>query len=704
MKTFLKLIPIFFVALFGIEIIAVLAPKKEGEFHLRQFGRLPAVMNGRVQPLDSVGRNALLQIRSTGDLPLEMVPSWKFWHHAKKLRSSEWLAELIFNPDVADTRPAFLVHHPELLSELNLQDKGLEKSGLRYYTFNELIPSLKVIQEQAANAPEQDALRTPLQKQVIKLYNALFLYQSLKATVRPPSWENLEKELAGFEKGLAAVKARDEGKEFDKDALNALAQSAAEIASFAKDRGAGQRYPLIIPPYSPEQKHQDWTSAAQALFEPVRQLLDASRSGSAAGGVNIELPKPVKLYAAMATGYAQNNAGQFNSAVSDYSAWLGKDFSRELKKGREEFFYNDIKAFLHAMIIYLAAFILAVGALLTLAAVPSLSESLRKSAFYLIILAGVVHTVGLVFRMYLEGRPPVTNLYSSAIFIGWGAMLFGIGLERIYRLGLGNLVASVAGFVTLVIAHNLAIGGDTMEMMRAVLDTNFWLATHVVSVTLGYAATFVAGLLGIAYIVLGVLTPLLTQRMSSRSAVLAGAATGALVRTSGSRTKTAQSVSNAAQQGELGKALAKMAYAIICFATLFSFVGTVLGGIWADQSWGRFWGWDPKENGALIIVLWNALILHARWGGVVRERGLMNMAVFGNIVTAWSWFGVNMLGVGLHSYGFMDGGAKWLYYVFVPSQLLIMALGLLPLKLWKSFRGNGKVNSDTPEVSGAAPA
>jgi hypothetical protein len=118
---------------------------------------------------------------------------------------------------------------------------------------------------------------------------------------------------------------------------------------------------------------------------------------------------------------------------------------------------------------------------------------------------------------------------------------------------------------------------------------------------------------------------------------------------------------------------------------LFSFTGTVLGGIWADQSWGRFWGWDPKENGALLIVIWNALILHARWGGLVRERGLMNLAVFGNIVTSFSWFGVNMLGIGLHSYGFMDAAFRWLM-LFVGTQVAIILLGSLPLRVWKSFR------------------
>jgi hypothetical protein len=127
-----------------------------------------------------------------------------------------------------------------------------------------------------------------------------------------------------------------------------------------------------------------------------------------------------------------------------------------------------------------------------------------------------------------------------------------------------------------------------------------------------------------------------------------------------------------------------MIYGIVCFAMLFSFVGTVLGGIWADQSWGRFWGWDPKENGALLIVLWNALILHARWGGMVQQRGMAVLAVGGNIITTWSWFGVNMLGIGLHSYGFTPGQLFWLV-TFVASQLGVMGLGLMPVHLLRSF-------------------
>src|SRR5262249_33680239 len=143
-----------------------------------------------------------------------------------------------------------------------------------------------------------------------------------------------------------------------------------------------------------------------------------------------------------------------------------------------------------------------------------------------------------------------------------------------------------------------------------------WLATHVTCITLGYVATFVAGFLGILFVLLGVFTSKLDK--------------------------------------EMFKSLSQMIYGVVCFATLLSFTGTVLGGIWADQSWGRFWGWDPKENGALLIVLWNALTLHARWGGLVKQRGVALLAIVGNMVTGWSFFGTNQLGVGLHAYGFSN--------------------------------------------------
>jgi hypothetical protein len=136
---------------------------------------------------------------------------------------------------------------------------------------------------------------------------------------------------------------------------------------------------------------------------------------------------------------------------------------------------------------------------------------------------------------------------------------------------------------------------------------------------------------------------------------------------------------------ESGKALIKKTYGVVCFATLLSFVGTVLGGIWADQSWGRFWGWDPKENGALLIVLWNALILHARWGGMVRDRGVAVLAILGNMITAWSWFGTNQLSVGLHAYGFDQTLARSLVITWI-AHLGLAGVGMLPASCWWSLR------------------
>jgi cytochrome c-type biogenesis protein CcsB len=675
MKLIFKILPWLCAAVFGAEIIAVMVPKKDGDFHIREFARIPVLLNGRIQPFDSLARNSLLQIRSTGDVPLEEVPSWKFWHHPKKLKATEWLLEVMTRPEVADTRPVFLIHHAELLGELKLQDKGIEKSGLRYYTFKEIRPVVEEILKQASQASKvKPEVQTTYQKQVSKLYNAVLIYHRLKYTLQPEGVDNWAQELAEFQKNLGparlAAHASQGNQSFDEEAIQRV---ALPLRHFEAMKQWG--YAFTVPPAdgrgSPS--HDDWQPMGNALLESAQAE---------------QFPAPVSLFARMASAYRAEDAPQFNQAVSEYQNWLSSKYQNEAKKGRAEFYFNDTKPFLHATIMYICALLLAGVALLTLTLSPVLSDALRRSSFFIIVVAGLLHTFGLVFRMVLEGRPPVTNLYSSAIFIGWGAMVLGIIIERFFRIAIGCIVASLSGFITLLIAHNLALGGDTMEMLRAVLDTNFWLATHVVVITLGYASTFFAGLLGVLFILVGLFTPLLKTKLSQVRA--------------GTVPTTAKAPQPKSGDLEISKVLAKMGYGIVCFATLFSFVGTVLGGIWADQSWGRFWGWDPKENGALLIVLWNAIVLHARWGGLVRERGFMNLAVFGNIVTSFSWFGVNMLGIGLHSYGFMDAATKWLL-LFVGSQLLVMGMGLLPLHLWRSFRLPAGAKGSTSKGAATEP-
>lgn len=383
--------------------------------------------------------------------------------------------------------------------------------------------------------------------------------------------------------------------------------------------------PRAVPPTA---SGDDWKSVGEALAE----MQNAPDN-----------PNTMSL-GMMMVAYSKGDTKSFNRELAAYQKRLNTQMPDKLQKADFEVGFNHFEPFYICLMLYAVVFFLGVVSWL------GWTQPLNRTAFALAVLTLVIHTGALFARMYIQDRPLVfvTNLYSSAVFIGWGCVVLGLILELLYRNGIGNVIAGVLGFVTLVIGHNLAAGGDTLEMMQAVLDTNFWLATHVTCVTAGYTATFVAGFLGLLFILLGVLT----TRLNKHSGLF--------------------------------KTLSQMIYGIVCFATLLSFTGTVLGGIWADQSWGRFWGWDPKENGALIIVIWNALILHARWSGLVKQRGIAVLAVAGNIVTAWSWFGVNMLGVGLHSYGFMAGAVWWLL-AFETSQLAIIGLGLLPLSMWRSF-------------------
>ncbi|HTV40715.1 MAG TPA: cytochrome c biogenesis protein CcsA [Candidatus Sulfotelmatobacter sp.] len=627
-----RLLPPALTLVMAIWFLGQMRPPQDAGFAYSKLGKLPVVFNGRLKPMDSLARNSLLQINEMQTLDLE---PWKsMWQNHKKITAIEWLANVMMNPQVADNWPVFRVDNPDLIMFLKLPDRDTDQHVDREhpaYSWNQIAPSFDAFDKENERVEQiEPALRNAYQRDVVKVHERMELYAQLANTVQPHEAQNWKQDVVDYENaiapGLVALNAQQAGKKFDQDALN---EFVGEWNLF--NAMAGREPPLIVPP----ENSGKWKNVATVMMDAAK---------------NQPVSPVVGQYAAMTAALQTQDVAGFNSAVTDLYSSFRSSFPRALARSNAEVFFNQMQPFINAMVIYIFAGLLAIFSWF------NLSESLRRSAVWLIGLAFLIHTTGLIYRIILQDRPPVTNLYSSAIFIGWGACLLGLILEKFYKNGIGAVVSAGMGFITLIIAHNLSLDGDTMEMMRAVLDTNFWLATHVVAVTTGYASTFVAGFLGLIYIVRGVFT------------------------------KTLDDVT--------AKSLARMIYGIVCFATLFSFVGTVLGGIWADQSWGRFWGWDPKENGALIIVLWNALILHLRWGGMIRERGLANCAVFGNVVTSWSWFGVNMLGIGLHSYGFTDAAFKWLS-LFVSSQLGFIAMGMLPTKMWKSFADKSQLTPDT---------
>lgn len=634
-----RFVPWIILAVAAALIVPNWLPSKTatGDFDFSGFGKIPVLVGGRVKPLDTVARNSLLIIHGKQELRLE---------DGRRLSAMQWLTDVLFNAPVADQYPVFVVQNADVLGLF-----GWQQTERKYFSFAEFAPFLKQIDEQAAQSDKLEAVqRSAYQSAILNLRNGLSLYQRLKNSIQPEAAQNFAAELQGFESSVpsAAKAARERamGENFDKAKLDDV---AAMIQRY--ERLSEMAYALAVPAMSPPGSpipataNGEWHSVGDSLLRSV--------------GIG-EIHPIVTEYAVIGDAYRANDRTLFNQHTQLVTDWFTKEQPKATKRASFEFLFNRLQPFSQSMTLYVLAFLLACASWL------GWSGPLRRSAFYILLLALAIHTFGLFSRMYLQERPPVTNLYSSAIFIGWGAVIVALILERIFRDGIGAACAGAIGFVTLIIAHHLAGSGDTLEMLQAVLDTNIWFATHVVAITTGYSAMFLAGMLAIIYVVRGVFTRSLKKQ-------------------------TADS-------------LARMTYGVICFATVFSFVGTVLGGIWADQSWGRFWGWDPKENGAVLIVLWCAIILHARWGGFIRQRGLMIMALFGNIVTSFSWFGVNMLGVGLHSYGFMQKAFPWLVG-FMISQLVLMAVAAMPLEKWRSFQTVlAPSHGEQPQISPAPSA
>ncbi|MBI5630722.1 MAG: cytochrome c biogenesis protein CcsA [Elusimicrobia bacterium] len=571
-------------------------PGGPGGFDLKRFAELPVLHAGRVKPLDTVARSSLLMIKGGQTLSLD----------GQRASATRWLLEAAARPESADAQKIFRVDDPELLGLM-----GKPQGGPRYHSFIALEGSFGEISAQAERAESRPASgRSRFQAAVMNLSERLKLYQSLKNTLRPEDAGDWPAEIARYRlaapAAAAAIGAHMRGKAFKRSDLAGLGEFFERCRRLTQ---AGAFRPLPPSAGSP-----DWSDSGSAF---IRELTgDAPHPGADA-------------YAVMLEAYRAGDAAAFNRVLGRYRAWLEAEHYRESRAARYEAWFNRAEPFYRGMILYLAVF------LLVLASFIFRPEALRLTSEDLLWLAFAVHSAGLAFRILLQGRPPVTNLYSSAVFVGWGAAAMGLCLERMYRNGLGALVASAMGFSTLIIAHHLAGQGDTIEMMRAVLDSNFWLATHVVTITIGYSAMFLASALAHVF---------LFRRWMRKGS-----------------------------EDEAQAQLASMVYGTVCAGLFFSFLGTVLGGIWADQSWGRFWGWDPKENGALLIVLWSAILLHARWGGYIRRTGVSVMAVFGGVVTSLSWFGVNMLGVGLHSYGFMESAVFWLAG-FAGLELGVMAL------------------------------
>ena len=260
------------------------------------------------------------------------------------------------------------------------------------------------------------------------------------------------------------------------------------------------------------------------------------------------------------------------------------------------------------------------------------------SAGFALVVAGFLLPYGMLLRVLISGRPPVTNMYESIVFVAWGGVLFALIFEAIYRCASSARAPRPSRSLCLILADNVPIFDGSIAPLVPVLRDNMWLTIHVLTIMLGYAAFTLA--MGIGHLNLGLYF-------------------------------------FAPDEVVLLKTLSLFLYRALQVGTLFLAVGTLLGGVWASYSWGRFWGWDPKETWALIATLGYLAMLHGRLTGWIKDFGMAVGSLLGYLLVLMAWYGVNfVLGTGLHSYGFGSGG-YWYVGGFVAFEMMVIAAALL---------------------------
>lgn len=567
------------------------------------FAQLPIMHEGRIKPMDSFARIKLKEI---------------YGHEKIDGKSAaQWLAQSLFDPGEAVENRVFEILDPELKTQLELDQKQTRfsvpelKPGL-----GKILPQIETLQK---TSPEN---LTPQQSKLLNLYKSIVSYNELlrsfsmimPLSLNPPGqYQNLPPFYLDY---MPSEKALME-----------------KVKKIVKKKGSN--------PEKYSQEEQTTTNFAYAL-EKIRnggsqsnifRVLSTGKTEWVSPWALVleEKQRPQNPYFS-----AWENLSQSHNN-GDESRWQ-KSVENALELYQPsaliklEIIYNTIKPFHCALILYLVG-------LITLLLTAFKNINLNYSLAF-ISAAIFTHTAGIMSRILILQRPPVGTLYESILFVS--LICAAIGLISAFKKRDITIIfcGAFAATLLLLIAPSMLQQGENMEMLVAVLNTNFWLATHVLCITAGYGVSILTSCLAHAW---------LAANLWNKSIDKINAMRGVIYKTS-------------------------------LVALLLTSIGTILGGIWADQSWGRFWGWDPKENGALLIVLWLIWIQHGRIAKRMDTAFFMAAAAFLNVIVALAWFGVNLLSVGLHSYGFTSGIALALGLFCTIETILIGMLWLLNSK------------------------
>ena len=346
----------------------------------------------------------------------------------------------------------------------------------------------------------------------------------------------------------------------------------------------------------------------------------------------------------LATAYINGDGFNFSRAANQLQEnlrSLSPSVYPQEQQLRLEYFYNHFESFYRAIWCYGIALVILIAAHLR-----KRGRSLQNIGVAVALLGLAFQASGIIMRCMIAGRPPVTNMYESIIWVSFAVSVFGMIFFARYRAPVYLLAALPVTLIALLLVHQMPIAmPSSIDPLVPVLRDNFWLTVHVLTITLSYAAFALA--MGFGHILL--------WRYARNPAAARGDAP-----------------------------MHFWLYRVLQLGVLLLAAGTILGGVWANYSWGRFWGWDPKETWALIALLCYILALHGRLAGWWTQFGLAVASVVCFLAVLMAWYGVNfVLGKGLHSYGFGIGGETYVA-IFVLLDLLFVAFAIWRYRTSKS--------------------
>ena len=597
---------------------------------LRIAEEIPVQNGGRIKPLSTHAGFTMLGLHGARSMKIEDADG-----KTHKIQPTAWMMDSLFRPQLAIKLPTFRVDNSAVLEAIGLEPRGKRDR----YSYEDIEPSRDKLVEaaKAYEAIDKDA-RDPMQSQTIDLAYSIRNYESFLGYFgfarfgvvlhgsgkegKPDQHADVSAVMMTAPQIREQIQlANSAGRPVDPH-LQQLLEQVFDGANFAK-------YGLfLLPPADMDEKI--WLSAGNAI---------ANALGDQEGKSELFIDD---IRALEKTARSVSDEKLFRTELVAL-----RDRLAERAEARGEYWHVPLEAdyYRKNWFLYALAFFI-IGTISALAMWAVGQGKVGRVLSWITLGAtgtGLVYClIPMVKRSIIMQRPPVGNLYDTIIFIGTSVVLIALIIEWMTRRRFALGIAPILGTLLILLARRYEVGDakDNMDPLVAVLDSNYWLVTHVITITLGYSAGILAAFLSFGYLLMR-----------------------GLNLDNGDR--------------EIRRSLSRAVYGMICLTLFLSLVGTVLGGVWANDSWGRFWGWDPKENGALLIVLWTLAILHARLGGYIKEWGLHLAAVFTAAVVTFSWWHTNFLGVGLHNYGFTAGkNTIWQFYAVI---LAVLVFGFIAM-------------------------